>query len=158
MAILIFSRVAFWVNPSSDDDRKLVRTKPRRFGDVCGGARSRREKKSTQVSPGCCWREKNLIFWPENFSLHTEPTRLHITRQTLSWQSKCRGLVRTFQLLKLIRNLWLEFVAPFALPLKRLIMSQFCLACVVNEREPSNKRRKMAALEEFWSWIAAHPL
>ena len=75
VAILIFSRVAFWVNPSSDDDRKLVRTKPRRFGDVCGGARSRREKSQLKSRPGVVGekksknflarvsqREKNLIF------------------------------------------------------------------------------------------------
>ena len=58
VAILIFSRVAFWVNPSSDDDRKLVRTKPRRFGDVCGGARSRREKSQLKSRPGAVGEKK----------------------------------------------------------------------------------------------------
>ena len=36
-----------------------VCAKPRRFGNVCGGARSQREKNSTQVLPGCYWLEKN---------------------------------------------------------------------------------------------------
>ena len=35
-----------------------VSTKPRRFGDVCGGARSRQEKSSICYSPGWGWQGK----------------------------------------------------------------------------------------------------